>query len=94
MRSWRRYYRSATPAKTILRTMDVYNPYVSEDRTADSWPHDGGLTDLQALKPYLDEVNAYIAATATSNSILYAQACLAFNGPSGEEDPRIKAPSP
>jgi lysophospholipase L1-like esterase len=78
------------PAKTILRTMDIYNPYIADDRSADSWPDDDGLTDLQALKPYLDEVNAHIAATVASHSIPYAQVYLAFNGPSGEEDPRIK----
>lgn len=38
-------------SNTVIRTMDVYNPFV-------------GINGSQALKLYLDDVNNYIAATA------------------------------
>lgn len=75
---------------TILRTMDIYNPYVNEDKASDSFLGDGGLTDFQALKPHLDEVNAYIASTSAAHGILVAQVYAAFNGPLGDEDPADK----
>lgn len=77
-------------ANTVIRTMDIYNPYVNEDKASDSWRDDGGLNDFDALKPYLDDVNRYIAATATINNIPYAKVYEAFNGPSGAEDPSDK----
>jgi len=78
-----------TPGTTIVRTMDIYNPYVGRDRTANTWPNDAG-SDLQVFKVYLDQVNAHIASTATSNNIPYAKVYLAFNGTSGTEDPAAK----
>ena len=71
---------------TIIRTMDVYNPYVNEDRAQDTWPNDQG-NDFQVLKPYIDAVNNAIATTATARNIPYARVYLAFNGPNGDIDP-------
>jgi lysophospholipase L1-like esterase len=71
---------------TIIRTMDVYNPYVNEDRAQDTWPNDQG-NDFQVLKPYLDAINSQIAATAASRNIPCARVYLAFNGPNGDIDP-------
>ena len=71
---------------TIIRTMDIYNPFVNAGKASDSWPNDGGLNDFQATKPYLDDVNRYIAITATANNIPYARVYEAFNGPNGDED--------
>ena len=71
---------------TIIRTMDVYNPFVNEDRAQDTWPNDQG-NDFQVLKPYIDAVNNQIAATATARNIPYAKVYLAFNGPNGDIDP-------
>lgn len=71
---------------TILRTMDIYNPFVNEDKAADTWPGDQG-NDFQVVKRYLEEVNAHIAATAEANGIRSAQVYRAFNGPTGEVDP-------
>jgi lysophospholipase L1-like esterase len=71
---------------TIIRTMDVYNPYVNEDRAQDTWPNDQG-NDFQVLKPYIDAVNNQIVATATSRNIPCARVYLAFNGPNGDIDP-------
>jgi lysophospholipase L1-like esterase len=62
---------------TVLRTMDVYNPFVAEQKAL-------GIFDR--LKPYLDEVNLHIASTATTAGIPYARVYAAFNGPNGEED--------
>jgi len=71
---------------TIIRTMDVYNPFVNEDRAQDTWPNDQG-NDFQVLKPYIAAVNNQIAATATARNIPYAKVYLAFNGPNGDIDP-------
>jgi lysophospholipase L1-like esterase len=71
---------------TIIRTMDVYNPFVNEDRAQDTWPNDQG-NDFQVFKPYVDMVNSHIAATATARNIPYARVYLAFNGPNGNVDP-------
>jgi lysophospholipase L1-like esterase len=71
---------------TIIRTMDVYNPYVNEDRAQDTWPNDQG-NDFQVLKPYLDSINSQIAATAAARNIPCAKVYLAFNGPNGDIDP-------
>ncbi len=70
---------------TIIRTMDIYNPYVNEDRGQDTWPNDQG-NDFQVFKPYLDAINGQIAATAIARNIPYAQVYLAFNGPNGDLD--------
>ncbi|MEJ7617221.1 MAG: GDSL-type esterase/lipase family protein [Pyrinomonadaceae bacterium] len=75
---------------TIIRTMDIYNPFVNAGQRSDSWAGDGGLNDFQALKLYIDEVNNYIAATSAANNIPCAKASLAFNGPAGTEDPGSK----
>jgi lysophospholipase L1-like esterase len=71
---------------TIIRTMDIYNPFVNEDRTQDTWPNDQG-NDLQVFKPYLDAFNNHIAMTSTARNIPYAQVYQAFNGPNGDVDP-------
>ncbi|MBO0862583.1 MAG: SGNH/GDSL hydrolase family protein, partial [Chloracidobacterium sp.] len=71
---------------TIIRTMDIYNPYVNADRAQDTWPNDQG-NDFQVLKPYIEMVNNQIAATATARNIPYAKVYLAFNGPNGDIDP-------
>jgi len=74
-------------SNVIIRTMDMYNPYVATDRTSNTWPNDGGLNDYQAFKPYLDELNNYIRTTATINNIPCARVYVAFNGVAGLEDP-------
>jgi lysophospholipase L1-like esterase len=71
---------------TIVRTMDIYNPFVNEDRAEDTWPNDQG-NDFQVVKPYLDAANGHIAGAAIARNIPYAQVYLAFNGANGEGDP-------
>ncbi len=71
---------------TIIRTMDIYNPFVNEDRAEDTWPNDQG-NDLQVVKPYLEAVNGHIAMTAVAHNIPFARVYRAFNGPNGEGDP-------
>ena len=71
---------------TIIRTMDVYNPFVNEDRAQDTWPNDQG-NDFQVFKPYLEAINGQIAAAATARNIPFARVYLAFNGPNGDIDP-------
>jgi lysophospholipase L1-like esterase len=69
------------PRSTILRTMDIYNPFVDLDRISNRFG---------VLNGYLNEVNAYITASAARNNILCAKVHEAFNGASGEEDPVAK----
>jgi lysophospholipase L1-like esterase len=73
-------------SNTIIRTMDIYNPFVNEDRREDTWPNDQG-NDFEVVKQYLEAANSHIAMTATANNIPYAQVYLAFNGPNGAVDP-------
>jgi lysophospholipase L1-like esterase len=75
--------------RTLVRTTDIYNPYVNVDRASDTWPGDAG-NDLAVLKPYVDDVNAYILNTSTAQNIGCARVYLAFNGPFGTDDPADK----
>ncbi len=80
-----RALRSTSP--TIIRTMNIYNPYVREDSVTDSSQKDGGLNDFHVFRSYLKAANDHIAATARQNSIPYADVYLAFNGQDGDQDP-------
>jgi lysophospholipase L1-like esterase len=71
---------------TLIRTMDIYNPFVKAQKASDSWTGDGGLNDFQVIKPYLDDANKHIATTAAANNIPCAKVYQAFNGPNGDED--------
>jgi lysophospholipase L1-like esterase len=71
---------------TVIRTMDIYNPFVKAQKASDSWAADGGLNDFQVIKPYLDDANKHIATTAAANNIPCAKVYQAFNGPGGDED--------
>ncbi len=75
---------------TIVRTMDIYNPYVRTDIVSDTWQNDGGMNDFDVFKRYVDEVNYHIATTSYAKGVPYAQVYLAFNGPNGDEDPKSK----
>ena len=66
---------------TIIRTMDIYNPFVAKLMVQGTF---------NTVEPFLDQVNQHIAASAQANGIPMAQVHLAFNGPSGTEDPIAK----
>jgi len=66
------------PSQTILRTVDIYNPYVAADTTS-------GI--FTTIEPYLDQVNGHIQTTAQTNGIPVAAVHVAFNGPAGTVDP-------
>jgi lysophospholipase L1-like esterase len=67
-----------TTGNTIIRTMDIYNPYVNSDMQAGTF---------DTVEPYLDEVNNYIHSTAQANNIPVANVHEAFNGADGRTDP-------
>jgi lysophospholipase L1-like esterase len=75
---------------TIVRTMDIYNPYVRTDIASDTWQDDGGMNDFQAFRSYVYKANLHIATTSYAEGVPYALVYLAFNGTLGEEDPRSK----
>jgi lysophospholipase L1-like esterase len=78
-------------SNTIVRTMDIYNPYVRTDIVSDTWRHhDDGKNDFDVFKSYVDEVNDHIAATSNTEGVPYAEVYLAFNGTTGYEDPKSK----
>ena len=77
-------------SNTVVRTMDIYNPYVRTDMVSDTWQNDGGMNDFQVFKRYIVKVNRHIATTSYTEGVSYAPVYLAFNGPTGEEDPRSK----
>lgn len=72
----------------VMRTMDLYYPWVKEDSATDSWPSDSGRNDFTVLLPYFREANAHIAAT--TSGIPVAHVSTIFNGSSGTEDPSDK----
>lgn len=67
------------PGATILRTMDLYNPFVAEDQANGQF---------NTLNSYLTDVNQHVASSAARNGIPYARVHDAFNGSTGEKDPR------
>ncbi len=79
---------------TIVRTMDIYNPWVATDKAKNTIPDKSETmvkgNDFQVLKYYLDQVNGYIATTTTNNFIPSAQVYLSFNGANGDENPVAK----
>ena len=58
---------------TIVRTMDIYNPYVRTDIVSDTWQNDGGMNDFDVFKSYVDEVNYHIATTSYTAGVPYAE---------------------
>jgi len=75
-------------SNTIVRTMDIYNPYVRTDKISDTSQNDGGMNDFQVFKRYVDQVNYHIATTSYTSGIPYAEVYLTFNGTTGDEDPK------
>lgn len=75
--------------RTIIRTMDIYYPYITTDMAMDAWPEDE-MTDFQVLNQYLAEANDHIAETSDRFGIPIARVHQAFNGFGGDEDPNIK----
>ena len=65
-------------SNTIIRTMDIYNPYVAADMQA-------GIFNI--TESYLDDVNNYIHSTAAAAAIPIANVHQAFNGADGTTDP-------
>lgn len=66
---------------TILRTMDVYDPFVAQEL---------GTGTFAIVQPYLQQVNTHIAASAAANGIPMATVHQVFNGPNGDQDPIAK----
>ena len=64
--------------RAILRTMDIYNPFVGEQHLSGTF---------EQTQPYLDQVNEHIRSSAEQNGIPFARVHQAFNGTSGTEDP-------
>lgn len=65
-------------SNTIIRAMDIYNPYVTADMQA-------GIFNI--TEPYLDEVNNYIHSSSAAAGIPVANVHTAFNGADGTTDP-------
>ena len=81
-------------SNTIIRTADIYNPWVKADMAKNTTPDKNETVpkgnDFQVIKYYLDQLNSHIAASATAYVIPYAQVYAAFNGASGTDDPIAK----
>ena len=75
---------------TIVRTMDIYNPYVRTDIVSDTWQKDGGMNDFQVFNSYVYEANLHIATTSYTAGVSYAEVYLAFSGTTDDEDPKSK----
>jgi lysophospholipase L1-like esterase len=78
-------------SNTIVRIMDIYNPYVRTDIVSDTWQKNvGGMDDFQVFHSYVYQVNYHIATTSYIEGAPYAKVYLAFNGTTGDEDPKSK----
>jgi lysophospholipase L1-like esterase len=73
-------------SNTIIRTMDIYNPFVYVDQHTTTWPSNPG-TDFDVFQKYYNEVNQSIADTAAHYGIPCAKVSVAFNGLDGKSDP-------
>ncbi|RIK37992.1 MAG: hypothetical protein DCC58_17235, partial [Chloroflexi bacterium] len=62
----------------ILRSMDIYNPYVADDLADGSFP---------IFQQYIDRANAHLRSTARSRGVRVAEVARAFNGADGMSDP-------
>jgi lysophospholipase L1-like esterase len=67
--------------RTIVRTMTIYNPFVTEDQNSG---------DFQVLKFYIEQANAYIESKSAAAGVLVAPVYTDFNGVNGDEDPKLK----
>lgn len=78
-------------SNTIVRTMDIYYPWVAIDSAQNTTPdakEPAGIrgNDLQVISYYLAQANNHIATTC-AGLLPVAQVSLAFNGLSGTQDP-------
>jgi lysophospholipase L1-like esterase len=86
-----------SPSDTIIRTMNLYNPYVNRDKAANTWPDYREVppykgNDFQVFKPYVDDLNSFILTssicpTSTPPYTRCADVYHNFNGPNGDLDP-------
>lgn len=77
------------PQQYVVRTMDIYYPYVTKDSQRDTWPNDAG-SDFVVLAVYVRDINGHIGASTSSRGIPLAPVYRTYNGPSGNEDPNNK----
>lgn len=69
-----------------LRTMDIYNPYVKEDKAAKNY--DGTKTRFDVFRRYLDQVNHHIHSQAFRGYEV-AKVYDAYNGMNHDIDPSV-----
>lgn len=87
---FKKILRLRSSQNTIIRTMDLYNPYVGSDRVSDTWDKDGGLNDYRVFKRYVGDFNRYVAKQTTANEVPYGKAYRTYNGLRGSLDPAAK----
>lgn len=78
----------------LVRTMDIYYPWVSSDSATNSVadskePVQISGSDFQVLSYYLNQMNAEIHAVSTTRNIPVALVRDAINGPDGQLDPGV-----
>lgn len=82
------------PSNTIIRSMNLYNPYVNADKAANTWPDNleaapSQGNDFQVFKPYVDDINGFVLSSSIcSTAGKCADVYHKFNGPNGDIDPR------
>ena len=82
-------------ADTVIRAMDIYDPWTAADARANSTPdtYETGSArgnDFQVLEYYLDAMNSTIALSAMNDGFLVAPVHTLYNGSTGAEDPVAK----
>ena len=74
----REIQRQKKSEEVIVRSMDLYNPFVKEDMAQGTF---------FVFKPYFDQVNQHIATSLRGAGIPYISLSEAFNGEDGLTDP-------
>lgn len=62
---------------TIIRTIGMgHTPKIFVDDAVTTWPSEGKIEDLRFLKPYVEQMNQYIATTTADRGIPYVEVYL------------------
>jgi lysophospholipase L1-like esterase len=80
---------------TIVRTMDLYYPWVAQDMATNTTPDSKETgpargNDFEVMNYYLEQMDAHIASSTAASGIPLAQVHAAFNGTTGTDDPGAK----
>ncbi len=64
-------------SNTIIRTIGIgHTPRIFVDDAITTWPNEGKIENFRFLKPYVEEINHYIATTTADKDVPYVEVYL------------------